>query len=193
MRLAFALAMLLPLVGCDSAAEKTPETMNAAPMRWDFHPEGADWTQASLTALAAHGSALSEIVPSDISTWCPAYPDATRAQRDAFWTGLLSALAKHESTWNPRAVGGDGRWFGLVQISPGTARGYGCEARSGEALKDGPLNLSCAIRIMSVTVPRDGVVSAGREGVAADWGPFWSDRKRGDMISWTRAQPYCQG
>lgn len=193
MKAAYAVALLLPLAGCEIESDKTPDPLEAAPMRWDFHPDGADWTQASLLALSEHGQPLSTIVPADIDTWCPAYPEAGRAQRDAFWTGLLSTLAKHESTWNPQAVGGDGRWFGLVQISPGTARGYGCDARSGDALKDGPANLSCAIRIMAVTVPRDGVVSAGRQGVAADWGPFWSDRKRADMIAWTREQPYCTG
>lgn len=194
MRFVLALTLALPLLACDQdpeVAEEIPQ--EDAPMRWDFHPDGADWTSASFAALSAHGAPLSSIVPADIATWCPAYPEASRAERDAFWTGLLSTLAKHESTWNPDAVGGDGRWFGLVQISPGTARGYGCEARSGEALKDGPANLSCAIRIMAVTVPRDGVVSAGREGVAADWGPFWSDRKRADMIAWTSTQPYCTG
>ncbi|WP_425093347.1 hypothetical protein [Tropicimonas sp. S265A] len=46
---------------------------------------------------------------------------------------------------------------------------------------------------MAVTVPRDGVVSAGRGGVAADWAPFLSETKRNDMIAWTRAQPYCAG
>ena len=50
-----------------------------------------------------------------------------------------------------------------------------------------------ALRIMAVTVPRDGVVSAGMRGVAADWGPFHSRTKRTDMMKWTRAQPYCAG
>ena len=169
-------------------------TMNVAtpPMRWDHRPEADAWTQTSFRALATHGAALPALTPADIGTWCPGYVDATEAERMAFWTGLISALAKHESTWNPSAVGGGGRWFGLVQISPSTARLYGCEATSGAALKDGRKNLSCAIRIMARTVQRDGVVSQGMRGVAADWGPFHSARKREDMIAWTRAQPYCQ-
>ena len=88
-------------------------------------------------------------------------------------------------------VGGGGRWFGLVQISPGTARGYGCEAKSGQALLDGEKNLSCAIRILSTTVPRDGVVAAGGGGIAADWGPFVSSAKRKDMRDWVSGQSYC--
>lgn len=162
-------------------------------MRWDHAPEADIWTATTWTALGDHGQALVNTMPADIATWCPAYPQANEAGRKAFWTGLLSTLAKHESTWNPRAVGGGGLWYGLVQIAPATARDYGCAAGSGEALKDGAANLSCAVRIMNVTVPRDGVVSQGMRGVAADWGPFHNASKRDDMINWMRAQPYCAG
>jgi hypothetical protein len=142
--------------------------------------------------LRGHASGLPQIVPRDIDTWCPAYRTAGREQREAFWVGLLSALAKHESTYRPTAVGGGGRWYGLLQILPGTARGYGCRARTGSALLHGPSNLSCALRIMAKTVRRDGVVSEGMRGVAADWGPFHSRSKRRDMAEWTRAQTYCK-
>jgi hypothetical protein len=142
--------------------------------------------------MDGQGQALMTMVPSDIKTWCPAYEGNNGLDRASFWVGLLSAMAKHESTWNPAAVGGGGQWFGLVQISPATARGYGCGATSGEALKDGTDNLSCAIRIMAHTVPRDGVVAAGMRGVAADWGPFHSASKRADMAAWTTQQSYCQ-
>ena len=186
---------LAALTGC---AGMSPDTVfgtkndpREATMRWDNRPEADDWTATTLAALDDHGQALVNTMPADIETWCPGYDTAGEAGRKAFWTGLLSALAKHESTWNPRAVGGGGLWYGLVQIAPATARSYGCDARSGEALKDGEANLSCAVRIMNVTVPRDGVVSQGMRGVAADWGPFHNAAKRGDMINWMRAQPYC--
>ncbi len=160
--------------------------------RWGTLPNGHLWTRAALSALRGHGASLTKIVPNDIAEWCPAYPDTNRAGREAFWVGLLSALSKHESTYRAAAVGGGGQWYGLLQILPSTARGYGCRARNGTALKHGPDNLSCAIRIMAVTVPRDGVVSRGMRGVAADWGPFHSSRKRNDMKAWLRRQSYCK-
>ena len=160
--------------------------------RWEHRTDAPLLTRTALSALKAHGAALTEIVPRDIATWCPAYPEASDAGRRAFWVGFVSALAKHESTYNPRAVGGGGRWYGLLQILPATARGYKCRAGSGEALRDGPDNLSCAVRIMAHTVARDGVVSQGMRGVAADWGPLHSARKRQDMQRWTRAQSYCK-
>ncbi|MEM8823128.1 MAG: transglycosylase SLT domain-containing protein [Pseudomonadota bacterium] len=162
-------------------------------LRWD-HIRGSDrWTRAAMRALERHGNRLVDTVPRDIAQWCPAYPDAPDWERKAFWAGLLSALAKHESTYRPYAVGGGGLWYGLVQILPATARGYGCHAQTGEELKDGALNMSCAVRIMNVTVPRDGVVSRGYRGVAADWGPFHSNAKREDMRRWLVRQPFCNG
>ena len=150
------------------------------------------WTRAVVSALRSHARQLPRLEPRDIATWCPAYLTADTPQREAFWVGLVSSLAWHESTHRPNAVGGGNQWFGLVQIFPPTARHYGCRARSGAALKDPEDNLSCGLRIMAETVPRDGVISAGMQGVAADWGPFHSRSKREDMIAWTREQDYCR-
>lgn len=160
--------------------------------RWEHVPDAPLWTRAALSALKDHGKALPQMVPADIVDWCPAYPTASLAARRAFWVGFLSALVKHESTYRSHAVGGGGRWYGLTQILPATARAYGCRARNGDALRHGPDNLSCALRIMTRTVTRDGVVSRGMRGVAADWGPLHSRAKRQDMMAWTRAQSYCK-
>jgi len=160
--------------------------------RWETISGTALWTRTSLAALKNHGEPLAATIPGDIADWCPAYPTSSPKARRAFWVGFVSTLVKHESTYRPRAVGGGGRWFGLTQISPSTARLYGCVARSGSALKNPVANLSCAIRIMAKTVPRDGVVSRGMRGVAADWGPLHSSKKRRDMMAWTKRQPYCK-
>lgn len=160
--------------------------------RWETVPDATLWTRAALAALGGHAQPLTRAVPDDIGAWCPAYPEAGEAGRRAFWVGLLSTLAKHESTYRPWAVGGGGQWYGLLQILPATARGYGCRATSGSALKHGADNLACALRIMTYTVQRDGVVARGMRGVAADWGPFHSRSKREDMRAWLRRQPYCK-
>ena len=151
-----------------------------------------DWTLAAMAALRGPGAPLVNTVPRDIADWCPGYETAGPAQRRAFWAGLvLGRLAWHESTHREEAVGGGGRWFGLVQISPATARYRGCAATTGEALLDGEANLRCGVRIMGETVSRDRVVSEGMGGVAADWGPFHSARKREDMRQWLLSQDYC--
>ncbi|WP_422072667.1 transglycosylase SLT domain-containing protein [Tranquillimonas rosea] len=173
-----------------------PEWVEVIPTaRWDFRSEGDAWSRAVLDALRGPGEPLVSMVPGDIETWCPGYADAPTGARRSFWVGFLSALAKHESTWRPGAVGGGGQWYGLLQILPATARGYGCNARSGQALTDGAANLSCAVRIMARTVKRDGVIHARSpkwSGVSADWGPMRSGAKRAEMASWLRRQDYCQ-
>ena len=161
--------------------------------RWGSGPRKSIWTRAAMSAIEGHTN-LAETLPRDIDAWCPAYRDNPPDQRRAFWVGLMSALAKHESTYRPRAVGGGNRWFGLLQISPATARGYGCRAGTGSALLVAAENLSCAARIMNTTVRRDQAIAVyeGRwRGVAADWGPMSNRAKIADMSAWTRAQSYC--
>lgn len=164
-------------------------------MRWDHRPESADWTSATLAALKGHGAVLLQTEPSDIETFCPAYGDAGPPDRAAFWAGLLSALAKHESTWRPEATGGGGRWIGLTQIAPRTAGFFGCRAQDAAALQDGAANLSCAVRIAAAQVGRDAalVSRAGAwRGLARDWAPFRDTGKRADMANWTAQQSYCR-
>lgn len=163
--------------------------------RWDDLHLGPLWTRAAMSALEANAPRITEIVPRDIQAWCPGYASNPPELRRAFWAGMMSALAYYESTHRPEAVGGGNRWFGLLQIYPPTARGYGCRAQSGSALTDPEDNLSCAARIMNVTVSRDRAVALhdGRwRGVAADWGPMTNSVKRSAMAEWTRSQSYCQ-
>lgn len=163
--------------------------------RWDHRPGGEQWSIGAMAAMRSHGHRMIETVPRDIAHWCPGYVANPPELRRAFWVGMMSALSKHESTYNPRAVGGGGLWYGLLQILPDTARRYGCYATTGEALKSPTDNLSCAIRIMNVTVPRDAAVALRDNrwrGVAADWGPMRKQNKVNEMAAWTRRQSYCQ-
>jgi hypothetical protein len=162
-------------------------------MRWDHAAEAPLWTGRTLLAVAEEDDSLAEVVPADIATWCPDYMAATLAERRAFWVAMLSTLAKHESTWNPRASGGGGRWIGLTQIAPSTARQYGCEATTTAELKDGAANLACAVEIMAVNVAADGMVAGnGLLGMGRDWAPFRKASKRTDMAAWVSEQSYCQ-
>ncbi len=184
---------MVSLSGCISSAPEDQMSFVAPPMQWDHHPEGADWTESTLVAVSTKDPQLSERVPADIETWCPGYTDASVEERRAFWTGLLSAVAKYESTWNEKASGGGGRWIGLMQISPRSAANYGCDATSVGALKDGEANLECAVEIMSRQVAKDGMVAGGGNlGIGRDWAPLRSSEKRAAMAAWTRAQPYCK-
>lgn len=190
-----ALAMVVSAAACanlpaeESVAIAVDDVLPV--MQWDHRPDSADWTEAALEALRSEGIGLLSEEPADIRHWCPGYVEAPEEDRAAFWAGLMSSIARFESTWNEEAVGGGGKWFGLLQIAPATARGYGCEATTGDALKDGEANLECAVRIAARTVTRDGVVAQNGGGFAADWGPFSSANKREAMAAWVREQEYC--
>ena len=213
------IALLAPvLLGASAMAETVPETRpvpvveedavsgvfdgrppvrdNAIPRaRWDYRSDGWLWTRVALSAVQSHGRPLIDTVPRDIDAWCPAYRDNDDETRAAFWAGLLSALSRYESTYDPRAVGGGGRWFGLLQIYPQTAEYRDCRVQTGEGLKSASANLNCAVRIMSVTVPRDQAIALRDtrwRGVAADWGPMRSPRMQQDMKRYTSRQTYCR-
>ncbi|WP_166461807.1 transglycosylase SLT domain-containing protein [Paracoccus alkanivorans] len=202
MRSVLVLAALALLSACnmdtgpssEEAAQEKARLLALAvspPMRWE-HKSGSDeWTAATLAALEREGVTMLSNVPHDIGTYCPNYAELTKVERKAFWAGFMSALAKHESTYNPMAAGGGGRWLGLMQIAPGTWRSYGCSGH----ITDGADNMACAVRIMSKQVGRDNAVardgSGGWRGVARDWGPMRSAAKRADIAAWTSSQSYC--
>lgn len=205
MRPLLALAVLAMLAACDDIGSSSKDAEKAAqeearqmqlavspPMRWEHKPGSESWTRATLAALDREGVAMLSRVPRDIDAYCPNYPELDKVERKAFWAGFMSALAKHESTYNPAAVGGGGRWFGLLQIAPGTWRGYGCEGN----IKNGADNMACAVRIMSKQVARDNAVARGASGswrgVARDWGPMRSSKKRADIAAWTSTRSYCR-
>jgi len=166
---------------------------DAPATRWDHRPEAPVWTSAATMAVASEDAALALRVPGDIASFCPAYPDASLADRRAFWVGLLSAIAKYESSSNPNASGGGGRYIGLMQISPLTATSYGCAATSRAALQDGAANLACAVRIVSYHVEKDAVVAGrGNRGAGRDWMPLRNSGKRGEIAAWVGQQSYCK-
>ena len=188
-------AALAVLSACMAPIGSDAPASGATPvMMWDQRPDAVDWTSTTLVALQDHDADLAQSVPADIGAWCPGYATATLADRRAFWVGLMSAVAKYESDWNPQAMGGAGRYVGMMQISPRSAKFHGCEADTADALKDATANLSCAAGMVAKGVARDGVVAGpGSLGAGRNWMPFRDVQKRAAMAEWTAAQPWCQG
>jgi hypothetical protein len=177
----FALIAALFVAGC-----VTPEP-EVAPMnfvmQWDHRPEAAAWTTSTVTQIET--SPLVRVVPSDITAWCPAYTTGDVVKRAAFWSATMSAIARYESTWNPAAKGGRGRYHGMMQISPQTASSAGCSG----SLFDGGNNLMCATKIAARQAGDGRSVSQ----ILGDWGPMHDSSKRSAMAAWTSQQSYCKG
>ena len=188
-----AVMMAASLAGCTMESPDVTSRMAPPSMRWDNHPEAAAWTVNTLVAVAQEDAALAQRVPADIARWCPGYEEGSLMERRAFWAGLISAVGKYESSYNPRAAGGGGRYIGIMQISPRSAANYGCDATSASALKDGVANLECAVEMVAHHVEKDGVaVGNGRQGIGRDWMPFRKANLRNEMEAWVKAQSYCQ-
>jgi hypothetical protein len=199
MRAALSFAALAVLAACSTTPTPTsappaesPEMSltQAPPMRWGERTGSEEWTRATLAALDREGVTILSRVPHDINEFCPNYRQLAQDGRKAFWAGLLSAVAKHESTYNPQAAGGGGKWLGLMQIAPATWRHYDCEGD----IRNGGDNMSCAVKIMTHQVGRDNAVArddGGWRGVARDWAPMRSSTKRADIAAWTSSQSYC--
>ncbi|MDO5642444.1 MAG: transglycosylase SLT domain-containing protein [Paracoccus sp. (in: a-proteobacteria)] len=208
------MAVGLSLAGCDSAsigrAAVDAPTLNAGPpglaeralaklpgaeplpaMHWDGQGSSAEWTAATLAALDAEGAVLMSRVPSDVMEFCPGYARQTPENRRAFWAGLLSVVARHESRHNPAAQGGGGRNLGLMQISTATARNFGC----GGSMLDVRANMACAVRIAARQVGQDNAIAragGGWRGVARDWVPLRNASTRAEIAGWTSRQSYCR-
>jgi hypothetical protein len=194
LRLVAAAVLVAPLSGCMVTAKTAQSDPVVA--RWDHRPQAALWTAAKLDALEHEGAVLINTVPRDIDSFCPGYATADAEDRKAFWVALFSGLAGYESTWREDAAGAGGRYRGLLQIWPTSAKFHGCDVAHPDGLYDGATNLRCASVIAAKAVARDQVVVGGPGnwgGVAADWPPLRDARKRDDIANFTRALPACQG
>jgi len=180
------LAACQPLAPVDSPAD--PEIV----ARWNHRAEASDWNAAALHALQTDGAAMLTLSPRDADTFCPGYAQADSEGRATFWVAFMSGLARYESGHRPEAAGAGGRYQGLLQISPATARFHGCELSTPRGLYDGATNVACAVRIATRAVLRDGVVASGRGGMAADWPPLRDPAKRNEIAAFTRNVPACQ-
>lgn len=173
--------------------------------RWDSRPAGREWTRLALAGIDENGQGLLATQPADVAAYCPGYAQADAADRRAFWVGLMSALTRFESDFNPDVTftepdiidqqGNKVISRGLLQISQESANGYGCRITDAQQLHDPATNLSCAARIMNRLVTRDGVIgstSGPWKGMAAYWSPFRHAGRRAEMRQWTSGQSYCR-
>jgi hypothetical protein len=178
------------LAGC--AAATAPEPGPEVVARWDHRSEAPIWNAAAMRALQTDGAAMLALDPADAAEFCPDWERADAEGRAAFWVAFMSGLARYESGHRPEAAGAGGRYQGLLQISPATARFHGCELSSPRGLYDGATNLACAVRIAARAVVRDQVVATGRGGMAADWPPLRDPAKRAEIAAFTRDIPACR-
>lgn len=175
---------------------------------WSTTNRDGSWTKAAENAVAK--SMLPRQVPGDIQYFCPKYPALSQQQRRKFWVGLLSAMAKPESNFQPhryyteKFVDAKGRRVvsrGLLQISIESAnqQRYDCDIPQATLLHDPKVNLSCGVKILSKWVKTDGVIAKSKNAKSYVGGSrYWSTlrAKHGHLAKiaeFTRTLPFCGG
>lgn len=152
---------------------------------WNARPQGAEWSALTGQAIDEVGQGLLTTVPEDIPTYCANYETLDAAGRREFWIGLISAMARFESGFDPSVsfdeyehcpseacrrsmTTQDGRHVisrGLLQLSQESANNYarfGCRVpiAEEETLHDPALNLRCTVAILNRWVTRDLLISS---------------------------------
>ena len=189
-----------------SAPVNEPPKVSLDENHADWGVERLNWSAATFLAIDAHGGALLTKKPGDWAKWCAKdWSQLSREDKAEFYVGLISSLARFESSFNPKATykenfrDGHGDFVisrGLLQISKESANLYGCGIEKAEELHDPSTNLTCGVRILSRWVERDGVIQGGGtgawRGAARYWSPFRKADRIAKMAAFTKGRKVCQ-
>ena len=189
------------LASCHISREQPPADDYAA---WSATNRDGTWTRAAENAVAA--TSLPDQVPRDIRKFCARYSELRSDSRIMFWAGLLSAMAKYESSFNPETAftetlrdshGNNVISRGLLQISIESANQdrYACKAAAAKDLHDPVINLSCGAQILAAWVEADGAVTS-TDGDIVGGARYWSVLRAPNpslekISAITRDFPFC--
>jgi hypothetical protein len=164
------------------------------------------WTRVTEAAVAK--STLPASQPADVERFCPRYPTLDANGRTRFWVGLLSAMARPESDFDPNKsypesfkdkAGNTVISRGLLQLSIESANQhrYGCSIAREADLHDPTTNLTCATRILSTWVEQDGVIGSYLPGKPRGGGRYWSVMQQAqghlpEITEFTRHLEICE-
>lgn len=180
---------------------------------WDSQPKAKEWTQMTLKALYDDGGDLLNLdSPGDAGVFCPRYNKLTERERLQFYLMLISSMARHESSFDPKTEyvekmkdlnGENVVSRGLLQISIESGNGYGCEIQSESELHEPKKNLKCGVTILNRWIKKDNRL--GSYGVSPHTGEYthlggnryWAVLRkdkwgRADIREKTKTLEFCQ-
>lgn len=201
------LRRILPLLAALPLAPAAPASPAAEGYAaWAAKDPDGSWT--AIAERAVEATRLPDLAPAGMAEFCPGYEGAEPTGRTRFWVGLMSAMARFESAFDPerdfvepRVKDGAGRAVtsrGLLQLSIESANQprYACGIAEAADLHDPEVNLGCAARVLSYWVEQDGVIASPaspHRGGARYWSVLRHDAPyRAAIASFTRQLPVCR-
>lgn len=149
---------------------------------WGRMPAEGEWTHYTKEALLKYPEML-KINPKDSHRYCERFTDLSTIERVQFYTALISAMAKFESSHRPETTyaeafkNGKGETVistGLLQLSYESARGYNCVDATTEKLKNARFNIDCGVKILNRWITRDKQIGTRINGKWLGGARYWS-------------------
>lgn len=165
------------------------------------------WSRITLDGLDLYGQGmLSQKSIKDVTDFCPNYSKLDLQEKKEFYLGLIAAMAKFESNFNPKSQykesfkSSDGDYVvsrGLLQISKGSSQYYSCGITDANMLHDPKLNLECGIRILNKWIVKDECLACNDvawRGGARYWAVLRNTKAPFNKIkAITNNLPVCKG
>lgn len=174
---------------------------------WDNQPAGDEWTEFTSAALSRFGGNLQNSSIKDAAAYCPNFAALDDQGRNDFFVGLLSAMARFESSFDPKRKftetfndrnGNPVISRGLLQLSIESGNGgYQCGFADENALHDPQQNLECGVRIMNKLVGQNDYIGASVGGKWKGGARYWSvlrptHSKNPKIRAFTQQMTICQ-
>lgn len=200
--------VVVPAASPTPVPAKTPPPMPAAKLAWaGKHKDSELWTKAMFEAITE--LKWWEVVPADISAFCPTYPRLSESDRMVFWAQLMSIMVKHESAYNPKSYYMEPPpleyySIGLFQLSyEDNLWMPKCKLdKAKKNLEDGVTNIKCAALIFNKYLRGHnriaGLGPGNWKSAAAYWAVLRYDHKGKpreaflDITSYTRGLSICK-
>jgi hypothetical protein len=169
-----------------------PPVAVAAPasLSWD-NAERQAWSTKLLGLIQTD---LARLETGNPDAFIPGYNGLAPGMKLKFWAELFIAVAKFESSWNPKTVFHEPQplnvnSIGLLQLSEQDQDNYQLQPRiSNEMdLKDPLLNLAWGVPIFAALLARDHVVATGAGAASRGAARYWSVLRAGHKIDLIKA------
>jgi hypothetical protein len=171
----------------DAVPAVPPGTPDVLSWETASHPERKPWTQKLIALVADHFAQLEQ---GNGEAFVGGYNGLSAGMKIKFWAELIVAMAKFESSWNPKCVFLEPpplgvNSIGLLQLSRQDGNNYHLSPpiQSENELKEPLLNLTWGVAILAKLLDKDKTVASGHNGATAKGGArYWSVLRAGHKI-----------